>query len=133
MPYTRFDNNSQISFKLLNPSAQCFWCTAKLARNGHCGSPLCRIFAALDKDEPLVDGFQVSKYFSFGYSLRKLGLRETRGGSKCVLAWMNTKPRKACSNNAYSKPWKNTAMSSFAMARYRGRKPPMPKSWTANA
>ena len=37
--------------------------------------------AVLDKDEPLVDGFQVSKYFSFGYSLRKLGLRETRGGS----------------------------------------------------
>ena len=38
--------------------------------------------AVLDKDEPLVDGFQVSKYFSFGYSLRKLGLRETRGGSE---------------------------------------------------
>jgi hypothetical protein len=37
--------------------------------------------AVLDKGEPLVDGFQVSKYFSFGYSLRKLGLRETRGGS----------------------------------------------------
>ena len=37
--------------------------------------------AVLDKDEPLVDGFQVSKYFSFGYSLRQLGLRETRGGS----------------------------------------------------
>ena len=37
--------------------------------------------AVLDKDEPLVDGFQVNKYFSFGYSLRKLGLRETRGGS----------------------------------------------------
>ena len=38
--------------------------------------------AVLDKGEPLVDGFQVSKYFSFGYSLRKLGLRETRGGSE---------------------------------------------------
>ncbi len=37
--------------------------------------------AVLDKGEPLVDGFQVSKYFSFGYSIRKLGLRETRGGS----------------------------------------------------
>ena len=37
--------------------------------------------AVLDKGEPLVDGFQVIKYFSFGYSLRKLGPRETRGGS----------------------------------------------------
>ena len=41
--------------------------------------------AVLDKDEPLVDGFQVNKYFSFGYSLRKLGLRETRGGSSRLL------------------------------------------------
>ena len=37
----------QISFKLLNPSAQCFWCTAKLAGNGHCGGPLSWIFTAL--------------------------------------------------------------------------------------
>ena len=37
--------------------------------------------AVLGKDELRADGFQVSKYFSFGYSLRKLGLRETRGGS----------------------------------------------------
>ena len=46
-------------------------------------SPHC---AVLDKGEPLVDGFQVSKYFSFGYSLRKLGLRETRGGSILLIS-----------------------------------------------
>ncbi len=40
--------------------------------------------AVLGKDELRADGFQVSKYFSFGYSLRKLGLRETRGGSISV-------------------------------------------------
>ena len=64
--------------------------------------------AVLGKDELRADGFQVSKYFSFGYSLRKLGLRETRGGSKLRIKNAKLKiQNSALKEREYTEDWVN--------------------------